>query len=143
VNHPPLLSRLTRVLFEQGSPLVSHMDAISFFLVLTHGEALGDGVLDQGLDLVWEDRVAHVPEIVFVNLSAFSKFVWEQRLQLRAREHLRVPGLHGELVVARYDDLVDVLPCEEPLPANEHGLQVIFSHLVLGRKVKALQQKIG
>ncbi len=63
VHHFPLFSGLAWELLEQDCPLVSQVDPVGLFCVLPHGETLLGGMFDQGLYLLGEERVAHIPEI--------------------------------------------------------------------------------
>ena len=141
VNHFAFSCWFAWELLQQGSPLLGHVDAVGFFCFLAHRESLRPRVVDQITHLLGEEGVTHVPEVFPAALPTEGKFFREVGLQLWPCEHLRVPRLDRELIIAGDDDLPDLCQCQEPLVAHQHRLQVIFGHLVLGEQVQLLQNK--
>ena len=120
-------------------PGIGDLDPFLLIILVIGLEALAVGMHDDLGDLVWEDRVCHIPEVLPLALATLRIDVREVGFHLVVLEQLRVHGLDGDLVVLPQLHMLDLLLTKQMLPPCNDSLHIILGDMLLREDIELLQ----
>ena len=107
-------------------PLVGDLDGLLGLGLVGRGGALLVGVGQQGLGVLWHERVHHVPEVLTVRDPSLWQLAGEVLHELGVRLHVRPEGGHRELVIVGHVHAVHLVQRQQLFFVGEDLLEKVL-----------------
>ena len=107
-------------------PLVGDLDGLLGLSLVGLGGALLVGVGQQGLGVLWHERVHHVPEVLTVRDPSLWQLRGEILHKLDVRLHVRPEGGHRELVIVGHVHAVHLVQRQQLFFVGEDLLEKVL-----------------